>query len=159
VNVVDTKEDVLKDYGAMMDKFYGTFKPRTIQKNHIFRVEDTDASLLMQCSTHSEAPFVKQAMLKIGQMRGDKKRVAEMEAFELHTLEAPGLRPIKKSRFIKSSALLCLVTFGETLVPDQVMRSWPKSRMRRQISGRRRCLQKDQHLRKGFGERPMSRTQ
>jgi hypothetical protein len=72
VNVVDTKEDVFKDYSAMLDTFYGTFKPGTIQKNHIFRVEDKDASLLMQCSTHLEAPFVEQAMLKRGKGRQDK---------------------------------------------------------------------------------------
>jgi hypothetical protein len=47
----------------------------------------------MQCSTHSEALFVEQAMLKRGQARGDKTRIAAMEAFELKTLKAPGLRP------------------------------------------------------------------
>jgi hypothetical protein len=35
VNMVDTKEDVFKDYGAMLDIFYGTFKPGTIKKPHI----------------------------------------------------------------------------------------------------------------------------
>jgi hypothetical protein len=35
VNVVDTKEDVFKDYGAILDTFYGTFKPGTIKKTHI----------------------------------------------------------------------------------------------------------------------------
>jgi hypothetical protein len=101
MNVVDTREDVFKDYGAMLDNFYGTFKPGTIQKNQIFRVEDTDASLVMQCSTHSEAPFVEQAMLKRGQVRFDKTRVAAMEAFELQTLKAPGLRPIKQVELYK----------------------------------------------------------
>jgi hypothetical protein len=64
-------------------------------------VEDTDASLLIQCSTHSEAPFVEQAMLKIGQARGDKTRLAAMESFELQTLKAPGLRPIKQVELYK----------------------------------------------------------
>jgi hypothetical protein len=35
VNVVDTKEDVFKYYGAMLDTFYGTFKPGTIPKKHL----------------------------------------------------------------------------------------------------------------------------
>jgi hypothetical protein len=53
-----------------------------------------DASLLMQCSTHSE-------MLKIGQVRGDNTIVATMEAFELHTLNASGLHPIKQVELYK----------------------------------------------------------
>jgi hypothetical protein len=100
VNVVDTKDEVIKGYGAVLDTFYGTFTPGTIKK-HIFRVEDMDASRLMQCSTHSEAPFVEQVMLKRGQVRGDKTRVMEMEAFELQTLKAPGLRPIKQVELYK----------------------------------------------------------
>jgi hypothetical protein len=36
VNVVDTKEDVFKDYGTMLYRFNGTFKPGTIQKKSIF---------------------------------------------------------------------------------------------------------------------------
>jgi hypothetical protein len=124
VNVVDTKEDVFKDYGAMLDTFYGTFKPGTIQKNHIFRVEDTDASLLMQCSTHSEAPFVEQAMLKRGQARGDTTRIAAMEAFELQTLKAPGLRPIKQVELYKKFRPFVPREFWEDTCPrpsDEVL--------------------------------------
>jgi hypothetical protein len=36
VNVVDTKEEVFKYYGAMLDTFYGTFKPGTIEKTTSF---------------------------------------------------------------------------------------------------------------------------
>jgi hypothetical protein len=55
----------------------------------------------MQCSTHLEAPFVEQAMLKRGKVRGDKKRVVTMEAFEIQTLKSPGLRPIKQVELYK----------------------------------------------------------
>jgi hypothetical protein len=40
-------------------------------------------------------------MLKRGQVGGDKKRVVAMEAFELQTLKAPGLRPIKQVELYK----------------------------------------------------------
>jgi hypothetical protein len=40
-------------------------------------------------------------MLKRGQVRGDKTRVAEMEAFELQRLKAPGLHPIKQVELYK----------------------------------------------------------
>jgi hypothetical protein len=40
-------------------------------------------------------------MLKRGQARGDKTRIATMEAFELQTLNAPGLRPIKQVELYK----------------------------------------------------------
>jgi hypothetical protein len=40
VNIVDAQESHFKDYGALLDKFYVNFKPNTIQKNHIFKVED-----------------------------------------------------------------------------------------------------------------------
>jgi hypothetical protein len=96
VNVVDTKDDVFKDYGAILDTFYGTFKPGTILKKHIFRVKDTDASQMMQCSAHSEVPFIEQDMLTKVQVRGDTTRDAALETFELQILKAPGLRPIKK---------------------------------------------------------------
>jgi hypothetical protein len=37
INVVNTKEDVFKDYGAILDKCYGRFKPgtRNHPQNHI----------------------------------------------------------------------------------------------------------------------------
>jgi hypothetical protein len=108
MTMVDTKEDVFKDCGAMLDTFYGTFKPGTI-KNHIFQVEYTDASLLIQCYTHAEAPFVEQAVLKIGQARSDKTRAAAMEAFKLQTLKLQAFVHSSKSSFIKSSAVLYLV--------------------------------------------------
>jgi hypothetical protein len=74
---------------------------RNHPKNHIFRVEAMGASLLMQCSTHSDAPSVEQAMLKRGQERGDKTRVATMNTFELQTLKALGLRPIEQVELYK----------------------------------------------------------
>jgi hypothetical protein len=67
VNTVDTKEELFKYYGSMLDKFYSSFKPNTIQNNHIFKFEHTDATLSMQCAIHNEAPFVIQPMLKKGQ--------------------------------------------------------------------------------------------
>jgi hypothetical protein len=74
---------------------------RNNTKHHIFRVEDTDVSLSMQCATHFEAPFIEKSMLKRGKVRGDKTRIADMEAFKLHTLKAPGLLPIKQVEFYK----------------------------------------------------------
>jgi hypothetical protein len=76
VNIVDAKEELFKDYGSMLDKLYSSFKPTTIQKNHIFKVEHTDATLSMQCAIHNEAPFVMQPMLKKGQELGAARRSA-----------------------------------------------------------------------------------
>jgi hypothetical protein len=95
VNIVDAKEEPLKDYGSMLDKFYSSFKPNTIQKNHIFKVEHTDANLSMKCTITCEAPFAMQPMLKKGQEFGAVHRAA-IDAYTLEALKAPGLRPIKE---------------------------------------------------------------
>jgi hypothetical protein len=50
----------------------------------------------MQCATHTGAPFGRQVMIKRENMWGDATRLAEIEAFELQTLTAPGLCPIKQ---------------------------------------------------------------
>jgi hypothetical protein len=87
-------------------------------------VEDTNASLLMQLSTHSEAPFVEQVMLKRGQVRGDKTIVATMEAFELQTLKAPGLCPIKQVELYKKFRPFVHREFWEDTCPrpsDEVL--------------------------------------
>jgi hypothetical protein len=78
----------------------------------------------MQCSTHLEAPFVEQAMLKIGQARGNKTRVAAIEAFELQTLKAPGLRPIKQVELYKKFRPFVPCEFWEDTCPrpsDEVL--------------------------------------
>jgi hypothetical protein len=100
LNIVDAKEELFKDYGSMLDKFYSSFKPHTIQKNHIFKVEHTDATLSMQCAIHNEASFVMQTMLKKGQELGAARRDA-IYAYKLDTLKAPGLRPIKQVELYK----------------------------------------------------------
>jgi hypothetical protein len=79
----------------MLNKFYSSFKPNTIQKNHIFKVEHTDATLSMQCAIRNEAPFVMQPMLNKGQELGAARRDA-IDTYKLETLKAPGLRPIKQ---------------------------------------------------------------
>jgi hypothetical protein len=35
INVVNTEEDAFKEYGTILDKFYGSFKPGTIKKPHL----------------------------------------------------------------------------------------------------------------------------
>jgi hypothetical protein len=95
VNIGDVKEELFKEYGSMLDKFYSSFKTDTIQRNHIFKVENTDATLSMQCAIHNEAPFVMQPMLKKGQELGAAHRAA-IDAYKLETLKTPGLRPIKQ---------------------------------------------------------------
>jgi hypothetical protein len=86
---------MFKDYGALLNKFYGSFKAGTIQKNHIFKVEHTDEKLNMQCAVHDGAPFVNQPMLKRGQVLV-KDRTAAIDTFVVSALNPPGLRPIKK---------------------------------------------------------------
>jgi hypothetical protein len=70
VNVVDTKEDVFKDYGTMLDTFYWNFKPGTIKKHTSFkwktRTHHCQCNVLLIRRRHSEAPFLEQAMLKRG---------------------------------------------------------------------------------------------
>jgi hypothetical protein len=100
VLIVDAKESMFKDYGALLDKFYGSFKTNTIRMNHLFKVEDTDVSLSMQCATHVGAEFVSQPMLKKGQVLG-QARTDAINAFMLETLKPPGLRPIKQVELFK----------------------------------------------------------
>jgi hypothetical protein len=100
VNIVDAKEELFKDYGSMHDKLYSSFKPNTIQKNHIFKVEHTDATLSMQCAIHNEAPCAIKPMLKKGQELGAARRDA-IDAYKLETLKAPGFCPIKQVELYK----------------------------------------------------------
>jgi hypothetical protein len=100
VNVVDAKEDILKNYGAMLDTFYRNFKIGTIPKNHIFKVEDTDKTMSMQCTVHSDPPFINQPTIKQGQVLGEK-RTARIDALLGHTVKAPGLHPIKQVELYK----------------------------------------------------------
>jgi hypothetical protein len=78
----------------------------------------------MQCSTHSEALFAEQAMLKRGQVRVDKTRVAETETFELQTLKAPGLCPIKQVKLYKKFRPFVPCDYWEDICPrpsDEVL--------------------------------------
>jgi hypothetical protein len=93
--MTDAQESMFKDYGAMLGRFYGNIKSTTIQKNHIFRVEDTDKTLSRQCALHSDSPFIPHPMLKRGHVLGPS-RTAEIEAYMIETLTPPGLRPIKQ---------------------------------------------------------------
>jgi hypothetical protein len=101
VRIVDAQEAMFKDYGALLDKFYGSFKAGTIQKNHIFKVEQTDEKLNMQCAVHDGAPFVNQPMLKRGKVLG-KDRTAAIDAFVVAALNPPGLRPVKQVELYKT---------------------------------------------------------
>jgi hypothetical protein len=60
---MDAKEELFKEYAAMMDKLYCSFKTNTIKKNHILKVDHTDVALSIQYAIHNEAPFVLQPML------------------------------------------------------------------------------------------------
>jgi hypothetical protein len=100
VNIVDDQESYFKDYGALLEKLYVNFKPNTIQKNHIFKVERTDESLTIQCTTHDGAVIVNQPMVKKGQMFGSK-RTDVINGCELAISKPPGLRPIKQVEIYK----------------------------------------------------------
>jgi hypothetical protein len=63
-------------------------------------------------------------MLKIGKVRGNKTRVVGMEPFELHTLKAPGLRPIKQVELYKKFRPFVPREFWEDTCPrpsDEVL--------------------------------------
>jgi hypothetical protein len=92
---------MFKDYGKMLDTFYCNFEPETmIRVNHIFKVDDMDGNMEMQCYTHDDSTCARQPMLK----RGDKvgvERLLEMKNFSLETLKAPGMREIKQVELYK----------------------------------------------------------
>jgi hypothetical protein len=100
VRIVDDQEAMFKDFGALLNKFYGSIKAGTVQKNHIFKVEHTDEKLNMQCAVHDGALFVNQPMLKRGQVLG-KDHTAAIDAFVVAALKPPGLRPIKQVELYK----------------------------------------------------------
>jgi hypothetical protein len=100
VLIVDAKESMFKDYGALLDTFYGNLNTNTIQMNHLFKFEDTDVSLSMQCATHVGAEFILQQMLKKGQVMG-QARMDAMNAFMHETPKPLGLRPIKQVELFK----------------------------------------------------------
>jgi hypothetical protein len=47
VNILYGKYSIFKDYGSLLDKFYGSFKVGGIQGNHLFKVEGIAKSLKM----------------------------------------------------------------------------------------------------------------
>jgi hypothetical protein len=100
VGIVDAQEAMFKDYGALLEKVYGSFKAGTLQKNHIFKVEHTDEKMKMQCAVHDGAPFANQPMLKRGQALGEDRTTAN-DAFVVAALKSPGLRPTKQVELYK----------------------------------------------------------
>jgi hypothetical protein len=92
VNVIDTMEDMFKDYGNMFDIFYSNFEIGTIRINHIFKVGNKDhSSLEIQCITHDGSNVVNQSMLNCGATHGDMG-LAKMKAYLLLNLTPPGIR-------------------------------------------------------------------
>jgi hypothetical protein len=118
VDIVDSKEELFKDYRSMLEKFYSRFKPSTIQKDHIFKVEHTDATISMQCAIHNEASFVLQPMLTKGQDLGATRR-AVIDAYKLETLKAPGIRPVKQVEIYKKLRNFVRRCYWEDTFPRQ----------------------------------------
>jgi hypothetical protein len=54
ITMINAKEDMLKKYGALLDKYYDNFKTGTIQKNHVFHVTNEDPSHNMQARPITE---------------------------------------------------------------------------------------------------------
>jgi hypothetical protein len=100
ITMIDATEGMFKNYGALLDKYYNSFKTGTIQKNHVFRVTNGEPSMNIQCSTHDGAEFMMQPMLKRGVALSDK-RFEEIQDFFLQTLKPPCLRPIKQIELYK----------------------------------------------------------
>jgi hypothetical protein len=123
VRIVYAQEAMFKDYGALLDKFYVSFKAGTIQKNHIFKVEHINEKLNIQCAVHNGAPFVNQPMLKRGQVLGED-RTAAIDAFVVAVLNPPGLCPIKQVELYKKFRPFVPRRFWEETCPkprDEVL--------------------------------------
>jgi hypothetical protein len=100
VRIIDAQETIFMDYGSMIDTFYDKFKWNTIQRNHSFKVEHTDTTLSMQCSTHDGAPLFLQRIVKQGQVLV-QERTTTMSALLLEQSKPPGLRPVKEVEMFK----------------------------------------------------------
>jgi hypothetical protein len=116
VRILDAQESMFNDYGALLDKFQGSFKAGTFQNNHIFKVEHTDERMNMQCTVHDGAPFVNQPMLKRGQVLGEDCTAA-IDAFVVAALKPPGLRPIKQVELYKKFRPFVPRPFGDETCP------------------------------------------
>jgi hypothetical protein len=100
VQIVYAQDPMSKDYGALLEKFFGSFNAGTIKKNNIFKVEHINYRLNMKCATHDSAPFVNRHMLKRGQVLGEY-HTTDIVAFVVAALKPPGLRPIKQVELYK----------------------------------------------------------
>jgi hypothetical protein len=100
VIMVDATESMFKDYGTLLENFYVGFKAGKIQKNHIFRREDNDSTLSIQCALYYNAHYVLQPMVNTGQVLG-MERSAVLFAFVLETSKPPGLCQIKQVELYK----------------------------------------------------------
>jgi hypothetical protein len=93
----DASEGMLKNYNALLGKYYYNFKSGTIKKNHVFHVNNQDPDLNMKCATHDGADFVLHPMLK----RGAKLRDDRMKEIQDYVLETPKLPVVQYELVIR----------------------------------------------------------
>jgi hypothetical protein len=135
VTMVDAIELMFKDYGALLDNFYVSFKAGTIQKNHISRVEDTYPTLSVQCALYTDDHYVLQPIVKKGLVFG-AERSSALRAFCLKHYGHQTFVRSSKLRFIKSPGILSQGSSGMRLILRPVMRSSHLSRMTQPRKGR-----------------------
>jgi hypothetical protein len=100
VHIIDAIEEFFKDFGKMLDSLYSTFENGNFHVNHIFKVDNEDNVMEIQCYTRDGAEVVCQPMLKSGFKLG-QERLVDLKAAPLETLKPPGLREINQVELFK----------------------------------------------------------
>jgi hypothetical protein len=100
VHIIDATEEVFKDFDRSLDWFYSTFDNGTTHVKHIFKLENEEDVMEIQCYTHDGAEVFHHAMLKHGGKMGQEQLTAS-NAAPLETLKPSDLREIKQVELIK----------------------------------------------------------
>ncbi len=91
VSFKEARSEDFADYGALLDKFYKKFPAGTIQRNHIFWVDDSNPTRIY--TKISDEADVEVLNLQTGQHRD---RVQSLQSYNLALIPAPGLKDIKQ---------------------------------------------------------------
>jgi hypothetical protein len=122
VTFTEVKYDVFKDYASVLDKFYKSFNPGTIQQHHVFWVESTTPTTMFMKVYHDGQDVISQQFIN----NKRNNRYNDLLIAEAPLLPRPGIKPIKQVELYKKWRPFVPHQFREEICPrpsDEVIAS------------------------------------
>jgi hypothetical protein len=137
VTFIEVKSDIFKDYGALFGRFYKQFSPGTIQKNHIFWVDSTNATMMFMKASY-DSPSTYNYDFNNDKRQLHVNRFMHLQAASLAVLPCPGIKPIKQVELYKKWQPFVPSMFHDEICPrpsDEVLEAVRNEKMLRVGSG------------------------